>query len=258
MMLTSMESVIRRDRRIIVFSIVGITVLAWNYLIMMAGDVMVMAEAMTGPRTVSWTAVDFTMAFIMWAAMMVGMMLPTASPMVLMFAKVNRNQCNEGKPVVATGIFVAGYVAIWLVFALVAALLQWSLQMIGLLASAMGTANVVFGGIIMIVVGMYQWTPYKDACLRLCQTPLGFLMTRWRDGIGGAFRMGLSHGVYCVGCCWALMLLMYVGGIMNLLWMAALAVLMLAEKITPPNSWLPRIVGVMLVTWGGWVLGVAI
>ncbi len=248
----SVESMIRRDRRVILIGLIGISVLAWSYLVLVT-DNMMMAI-----RFVSWTTADFTMAFVMWAVMMVGMMLPTASPMVLMFAKVNGNQHREGEPIVSTGVFVAGYLAIWAVFALAATLLQWGLQATGLLSSAMGMVNVVVGGSIMIVAGIYQWTPYKNTCLRFCQTPLGFFMTQWRDGVGGAFRMGLSHGAYCVGCCWALMLLMFVSGVMNLLWMAVLVVLILAEKITPPNFWLSRIVGMVLVTWGGWMLGTAI
>lgn len=256
-----LESIVRRDRRIVLLGLLSVTALAWVYLIDMAlemGDMVAMAETMTDPLMISWTAVEFALTFVMWAVMMVGMMLPTASPMILMFARVNRNQRRENEAVVPTGIFVAGYIAIWLSFGVAATLLQWGFQSVALLSPAVGKTNVVAGGLVLVAAGIYQWTPLKDACLRLCQTPLGFLMTRWRDGAGGAFRMGLAHGAYCVGCCWALMLLMFVGGAMNLLWMAVLTVLMLAEKITPPGSWLPRIVGTALVGWGGWVLGAAI
>jgi len=254
---TSMQVAVRRDRRIVLLTLLGVTALAWVYLIVMTldmGDMLAMAETMTSTRAVSWTAVDSAMTFIMWAAMMMGMMLPSAGPMVLMFTRVNRNQRREDEAVVPTGVFVSGYIAIWLTFSITATLLQWGFQSVGLISPVIGKVNVVVGGLVLVAGGIYQWTPLKHACLRLCQTPLGFLMTQWRDGVGGAFRMGLAHGAYCVGCCWALMLLMFVGGVMNLLWMVLLTVVILAEKITPPGSWLPRIAGTTLIGWGGWVL----
>jgi len=270
---TDMESLVRRDRRIVLTCLVGITVLAWIFLVDMAidmgGDVsgsvgdgaslggMFRGDAVAKPRAVTWGSVEFAIAFAMWAAMMMAMMLPTASPMVLMFATINRNQRREDDAIVPTGVFVAGYIAIWVTFALAATLLQWGFQSVGLISPMMGKANAVFGGLVLFAAGIYQWTPLKDACLRLCQTPLGFLMTRWRDGAVGAFRMGLSHGAFCVGCCWALMLLMFAGGVMNLFWMALLTVFMLAEKIVPPGPWLPRAAGTILIMWGGWVLGAA-
>ena len=249
-----LEHAIRRDRIIVGVSLLIVVALAWFYLARMAqgmGDMAELSDALTPAHSHSPT---FTLIFLMWAAMTLGMMLPSASPMILMFANINRKRRLEGETFVPTGVFVAGYLAVWLAFGLMATLLQWRLQTIGLVSPMMGKAHIALGGSVLIAAGIYQWTPLKDACLRLCQTPLGFLMTRWRDGPAGAFYMGVSHGVYCVGCCWVLMLLMFVGGVMNLLWMALLAVLMLAEKLVPPGHWLPRAAGVALTVWGIFIL----
>ncbi len=244
-----LRSTIRRDRWIVVSCLLGVTALAWFYLASMGSGMAVSG----GAGIASWGATDFGLMFLMWAVMMVGMMLPSASPMILMFAKITRSQVEKDL-LGPTGAFVFGYIVIWTGFSLAATLSQWGLQSAGLLSPMMASTNSVFAGLVLVAAGVYQWTPLKHACLRHCQTPLGFLMTRWRDGSGGAFRMGLTHGAYCVGCCWALMALLFVGGVMNLLWIALLSVLVLVEKIAPPVSWLPRFVGTGLVAWGGWIL----
>ena len=253
----SLESVVRRDRRVVLFGLFAVTALAWLYLALMAldmGAMPSMGDALARPRAASWTPVEFVLMFIMWAVMMLGMMLPSASPMILMFARVNRDRRGKVEPLVPTGVFVAGYVAVWTAFSLAATIAQWVLQDVGLLSPMMASTSALLGGLVLTAAGIYQWTPLKHACLRHCQTPLGFLMTRWRNGMGGAFRMGLSHGAYCVGCCWVLMALLFVGGVMNLVWVAALAALVLAEKIAPLGPWLPRIAGTALIGWGGWLL----
>jgi len=257
MAVIDMQSVITRDRRIVLLCLFTVTALAWIYLALMARG---MSGAMTAPSVKVWTSVDLYLMFVMWVVMMLGMMLPSASPMILMFVRVNRNQAGTMglvPPLVPVWVFVAGYVVVWSAFSLVAAIAQWALQYVGLLSPMMASANSIFAGFVLIAAGVYQWTPLKYACLRHCQTPMGFLMTRWRDGTGGAFQMGLAHGAYCVGCCWALMAMLFVGGVMNLVWIAVLAVLVLAEKIVPPGPWLSRSVGVVLVFWGGWVLATA-
>ena len=244
----------RRDRWIIVFGLFSVTALAWYYLTLMAdgmNDMVMIGDAMAKMRIAPWTAVDFVLMFIMWMVMMVGMMLPSASPMILMFAKIYRDQNQRGEPFVPTGIFVAGYIAVWGAFSLVATVLQCSLQDAGFLSPMMTSTSSVFSGLAFIVVGLYQWTPLKNACLRHCQSPLSFLMTRWRDGSAGAFQMGLSHGAYCVGCCWGLMALLFVGGVMNLLWVAAITIFVLAEKNTQAGPWGARITGAALIAWGG-------
>ncbi len=256
----SLKSMIRRDRWIVLFGLLSVTALAWLYLVLMAADMndmtamSEMGDAMAKIRIVPWTIVDFGLMYVMWSVMMMGMMLPSASPMVLMFAKINRDQRDKGELFVPTGTFVAGYIAIWSAFSLVATVLQLELHDAGWLSPMMASTNAAYSGIAFMLVGLYQWMPLKNACLRHCQTPLGFLMTRWRDGAGGAFRMGLSHGAYCVGCCWALMVLLFVGGVMNLLWVAAIAIFVLAEKFMQPDSWLHRISGAALIAWGAWTV----
>ena len=252
-----LESVLKRDRWVVLSSLFAVTALAWLYLVLLAfdmNDMAAMGDAMTKVRTTAWSTADFGLMFIMWVVMMVGMMLPSASPMIMMFTRINRTQRGRGEPFVPVAIFVAGYLAAWSAFSLVATLAQWGLQSIGLLSPAMAGTDAVLGGVMFVAAGIYQWTPLKNACLRHCQTPLGFLMTRWRDGAGGAFGMGLTHGILCVGCCWALMVLLFVGGVMNLLWVAALAGFVFLEKIAPPGPWPPRLAGTALIAWGGWVL----
>jgi predicted metal-binding membrane protein len=234
----SLGRIARHDHRITAMSLVALTALAWLYLaVVMANDM----------NAAPWSALEFSLMFVMWAVMMVGMMTPSAGPMILMFARLT----GESAPSGSTGLFVAGYLAVWSAFSLVATTLQWSLHEIGLLSPMMASANAVFGGLVCVAAGLYQWTLLKQSCLRHCQTPLSFLMTRWREGAGGAFRMGLAHGAFCVGCCWALMALLFVGGVMNLLWVAALAGFVLVEKISLPGPWLPRLTGAALIAWGG-------
>jgi len=230
----------------VLFSLFGLTVLAWIALVRMAFD-------MNGMSAASGGRFEFTLMFAMWAVMMVGMMVPSATPMILMFTRTSRNNRNKDEPFVPTAYFVAGYIVVWSGFGLAATVLQWGLQNVGLLSPVLVGTNAVFAGLVFIAAGLYQWTPFKDACLRHCQTPLGFLMTRWRDGAGGALRMGFEHGAYCVGCCWMLMALLFVGGVMNLLWVAVLAAFVLLEKLSPPGPWVPRISGTALMAWGGLV-----
>ncbi len=253
--MTSTASVLRRDRRVVALALFAVVVLAWVYLVVMVGFGV---ETVAGTHTAAWTAAEFALMSIMWAVMMVAMMLPSASPMILMFARINRDNRGRNEPFVPTGLFVAGYVVIWLAFSLAATAMQGGLHRIGLLSPTMASTDGAFGGAVLVAAGLYQWSSLKHVCLRHCQTPLGFLMTRWRDGAGGAFRMGLSHGAYCVGCCWVLMALLFVGGVMNPLWVAALAAFVFVEKIAAPGFRLPRIAGAALIVWGGWVLGSAL
>jgi len=181
-------------------------------------------------------------------------MLPSASPMIVMFARINQSQPKKPGPSLPIWIFATGYVVVWLGFSVAATVTQMVLQTIGLLSPMMASTSTVFGAAVLIAAGIYQWTPLKHACLRHCQSPLGFLMTRWRDGPGGAFSMGITHGAYCVGCCWVLMALLFVGGVMNLIWIAALALLVLMEKLAPAGPWPPRITGSGLIAWGYWIL----
>ena len=254
---TTLETLITRDRWWVLAGLAGVTALAWIYLIGMAaamGDGMLeMGDAMTTARTTTWTSADFLLMFLMWAIMMVGMMLPSAAPMILLFALVNRRKESRGHPGTPTTVFVSGYLAAWTAFSVVATVLQWALQRAGLLSPMMMTTSTVIGGGALLAAGVYQWTPFKSTCLRHCQSPLQFITSHWREGTRGAFQMGWHHGLYCLGCCWFLMCLLFVGGVMNLLWIAGLAVFVLVEKVWP-RRWVPRMSGLVLVVWGAVIL----
>ncbi len=244
-----------RDRLVIWSALIAITALAWLYLFYldhrmtppMAGD-----TAMAGmdmPMPMPWSAADFFVAFAMWGVMMVGMMVPAAAPVMLVFAGAHARRGGRRMPW-ATLLFGLGYVAVWLAFSAGAALAQGALHQAALLSPAASVSNAWVGGAILIVVGIYQWTPLKRACLRHCQSPLGFLMTHWRDGGLGALQMGMRHGIYCLGCCWALMGLLFVAGVMNLAWVAALTLFVLLEKLGPAGATVARVAGVGLIVTG--------
>jgi predicted metal-binding membrane protein len=206
----------------------------------------------------SWRAADFGLMYVMWAVMMVAMMAPSAAPMLLMFATLNRKRREREAPYVSTGVFLAGYVIVWAVFSIAATAGNWGLHQASLLSSMMGASTSGYlGGVLLLLAGAFQWSRLKNECLTQCRTPMGFLMTSWREGRGGALRMGLDHGAYCLGCCWALMLLLFVLGIMNLVWIAALAAFVLAEKVLPRSEWVSRGTGVLLAGWGMWAIATA-
>jgi predicted metal-binding membrane protein len=190
--------------------------------------------------------------------MMIAMMLPSATPMVLLFATMNRKQKDAGNPFVPTSLFASAYLIAWAGFSLAAVALQWSLESMALLSPLSASTNTVFGGLVLLAAGIYQLTPLKRACLRHCRSPIQFVLTRWRGGANGAFRMGLEHGAYCVGCCWFLMGLLFFGGVMNLYWITGIALFVLLEKSVPMDHWLSYFAGAALIVGGGIVLaGVA-
>jgi predicted metal-binding membrane protein len=197
-----------------------------------------------------WTSGYAVLIFAMWWIMMVAMMLPSATPMLLLFARVNRKEKAGGRPYVPTAFFAVGYLAAWGGFSIIAAGVQWMLVQLGLMSGMMATTSIRLGGAILIAAGAWQLTPIKQVCLRHCRSPLSFLVSAWRPGRQGAFRMGLEHGTYCLGCCWFLMGLLLFGGIMNLYWVAGLAAYVLVEKTVPLGLWLARITGAALVAWG--------
>ncbi|HEY6923266.1 MAG TPA: DUF2182 domain-containing protein, partial [Steroidobacteraceae bacterium] len=208
------------------------------------------------PAIAPWSAIEFTLVFVMWAVMMVGMMAPSAAPMILLYARVGRQAEAGGKPFVATGWFAAGYFLAWAGFSLAATLVQWVLEREALLDARMANTNIAVAATVLIAAGIYQWTPLKNACLAHCQTPFGFLMSHggFRTHIGGCVHLGLLHGIYCVGCCWILMALLFVVGVMNVLWIALLALLVLLEKLTPWGRWVARIVGAVCIAAGAWMV----
>jgi predicted metal-binding membrane protein len=191
----------------------------------------------------------------MWTVMMVGMMTPSAAPMILMYARAGRYAQAQGTPLAATVWFAVGYFLVWIPFALLATAVQWALERTALLDSWMASTSNVLGGVVFLAVGSYQWTRFKDVCLAQCQKPFAFLMLQGgcRPDAPGSLMLGLRHGAYCVGCCWALMALLFVGGVMNVLWIAALALLVLLEKVTPFGRRIASLAGMVLIAAGVWL-----
>ena len=239
------------DRVAILSALAAITGLAWLYLVRTAGGMTgAMTEApMEIVRIRAWESADFLLVFLMWAIMMVGMMVPSAIPMTLVYAAVVRKAVRQGTVVPPTFVFVSGYVAMWTLFSVAATLAQWGLDRAALLSPMLVTTSPAIGAGLLIAAGVYQLTPFKQACLRRCRSPAHFISGHWRQGAPGAFRMGVEHGAFCLGCCWLLMGLLFVGGVMNLLWIAAIAVFVLVEK-TVPHATLPARIGggAMIVT----------
>ena len=191
----------------------------------------------------------FAAAALMWVVMMIAVMLPSAMPMILTFSSVYKKQKEKGNSFVPTWIFVLGYLVIWSLFAIIAAGGQWLLRINGFLSNDLAIAGP-FAGIIIMAAGIYQLTPLKDMCLRKCQSPFDFLMTNWAEGTKGALIMGLNHGKYCIGCCWFLMILLFAAGIMNILWVAAIATFVIIEKLLPPGHWVSKAAGILLILIG--------
>lgn len=251
----NVEALARRDRTLALLGLAGLTLLAWAFLVRMAREMAAHASmGMAMPMPAAWDAGRGLLTFLMWAIMMVAMMVPSAAPMIAIFATINRRRAESGTAAVPTAIFLAGYLVVWSAFSLVATLGQGALQWAALLSPSTLRAAPVAGGVLLLVAGAYQLTPLKYACLSRCQSPLGFVMTEWREGRAGAFVMGLRHGAFCVGCCWALMTLLFVAGVMNLLWVAALAALVLVEKVAPWPRAVSWAVGGILLGGGVWVL----
>ncbi|MHC4996706.1 MAG: DUF2182 domain-containing protein [Planctomycetota bacterium] len=249
--------VARRDRALVLGALVALAALAWVYTIHLGlGAAYMPMGGMAMPMMMAWSAVDFAFMFVMWAVMMFAMMLPSVTPTVMIYERVRAKREEAGRPFVPTGAFVTGYLAAWVGFSLVATTLNWWLHTDGALTSMMGRVAPATGGVLLIIAGLFQWTPLKDACLDHCRSPMGFLTTHWREGTAGALRMGLHHGAYCLGCCWMLMALLFVLGVMNLPWVAVLTIVVLAEKILPHGQYLSRGLGVGLITWGGWLIAV--
>ncbi len=251
----SAEALVRRDRVLAGSALAALALVAWLYLFRLEGmSGMTMGPAMPGPMSGDREAGRLLLTFLMWAVMMVAMMVPAASPMILTFAAINRRRSAAGTRAVPTAVFLAGYLAVWSGFSLGAAALQRALQTAALLAPGALTATPLAGAALLIAAGLYQLTPLKYACLARCQSPLGFILGEWREGAVGAFVMGLRHGAFCVGCCWALMALLFVAGVMNLLWVAAIAGFVLVEKLVPSPRAVSWGAGALLLAWGGWVL----
>ena len=263
----SLERLLRRDSASVVASLILITMLAWIYLIVLAldmagGDMSLMAMDMSlaGSRggigematamilePQPWTWLTFVLMLLMWWVMMIGMMVPSAAPMILLFARLQRQKLSHENPGLRIALFTSGYVLMWLVFSAAATTAQWVLGELALLSPMMKSTSPILAAAIFAVAGIYQLTTLKQACLAHCQAPVHFLSAQWRKGDLGAFLMGLHHGAYCVGCCWFLMALLFAGGVMNLLWVAVIAAFVLLEKAVPKGFWVTRISGPLML-----------
>jgi predicted metal-binding membrane protein len=266
--MSALEAVLRRDRAVVIAALAIITTLAWADLAWLVNDMWMGGMEMTGfrmipsgqglmmPASAPWRPIEVGYVFAMWVVMMIGMMTPSVAPMILIYARVGRQAAIAGQPFVASAWFAAGYLLAWTAFSLVATSAQWALERAALLTPMMESANNILGGILLIAAGLYQWTPLKDACLSYCQTPLTFIMRHggFRREATSALALGLRHGLYCIGCCWAVMLLLFVGGVMNLLWIAALAALVLLEKVVPFGRLIARLAGIAFIVGGAWLL----
>jgi predicted metal-binding membrane protein len=247
-----LEQTLRHDRLIVAIGIAAVVAFSWGYLLAGAGIDMSMADMPMDPEP--WSAAQVLLMFAMWWVMMIAMMVPSAAPAILLFAAIKRRQAATDSPVIASWLFLAGYLVIWAGFSLVAVLLQWTLDQAGLLSGMMASTSNVLAGVILVAAGLYQLTPIKRACLRYCQSPLLFLSSYWQADALGPLRMGFRHGSYCVGCCWFLMALLFVVGVMNLAWIAAVAIYVAFEKLLPRSQWLSGMAGVVLIVAGGVVL----
>jgi predicted metal-binding membrane protein len=248
----------RIQRRVFTGGLLALVVASWSYLVyqdwaMRHMDLVDMAMPGAGP----WSSADFVLVFVMWAVMMIAMMLPSVLPTLRAYRAVVSTRDHQRRPDALTAVFAAGYVFTWTIFSAIATLTQSVLHAFTLVSPAMRAASPSIAGALLIAAGVYQWTPSKRVCLAQCASPLQFLRRHWRPGASGAWRMGLVHGAYCAGCCWMLMALLFVYGMMNLGWIIAIAMYVLSEKLLPAQRWLPRLAGALLILWGGTVLSIA-
>jgi len=252
---TALERALKRDRLLVMVGLFVVVLLATIYTVLGIGMSMSaitmtkMAIEMPGMMmvTADWTPRYVLLVFLMWWVMMAAMMVPSAAPTVLLYANLVRKNKRADKPYASTSIFLSGYLFIWGCFSLAATMLQWSLVSIGQMSGMMEITYTPVAAVLLLAAGLYQVSPIKQACLRHCQHPLIFFMHNWKSGNSGALRMGIQNGWFCLGCCWALMALLFVGGVMNLLWIAAVALFVGLEKLAANRPWLTKLSSVALV-----------
>lgn len=228
----------------------GLSLLGWAFVFWSATNMDAPLVKLMMPMKSIWSPVEALLVWVMWAVMMGAMMLPSAAPMILAHRRV---VAQKGAPA-DNRWFTLSYLLVWSGFSVVAAALQWGLQSMDVLSHMLVLKSQWMGAVIMITTGAIQWTPLKNICLQKCRTPIGFLTTEWRPGGRGALAMGLKHGIYCVGCCWALMALLFVFGVMNLIAIVGLATLVAFEKLVPGGDKYGRYGGWVFISWGGWIL----
>lgn len=252
---TALEAALLRDRWLVGGALALAVVLSWAWIVPMALD---MYGSMSGAS--AWVTSTgrglehHALLFAMWLVMMCGMMLPTAAPVILIYTAIVRRSDEGSDAAPRAYLFVAGYLAVWTIFSLAITLLQSALTALALVSPTMEVTRPVFGGALLVAAGLYQMTPLKQSCLRSCRSPATFLAEHWRAGRAGAWRMGLDHGLHCLGCCWALILLLFVGGVMSLLGIVAIAVFVLAERSAPLPMQGGRLSGAALILAGAWMI----
>lgn len=246
--MSAVSALPRRERLFLIVGMLGGASLAWLYLFYDA------RRTNAGMSCACAGTTAILPLFFMWSVMMIAMMLPSALPMVLTFAGLSRNRRQQGRPYVPVITFVSGYLVVWFVFSAAAAIAQWLLHRRALLSPDMASSSALLAGLLLLVAGIFQFTPLKRACLTRCRGPMEWIMTGWREGRGGAFRMGIEHGLFCTGCCWALMTLLFVLGVMNLLWVAGLTLLVCIEKLLPRPAITISAIGAALILWGAYVM----
>jgi len=260
--IATLERLILRDRLVMGMGLAAITALAWMYLAREAAGMSAMAEeagmhaamGMADPR--AWGLTDWFWLFVMWAVMMVAMMLPSAAPVMVLVLGVYRRRADHQARLAAAS-FVGGYVIVWAAFSVAASAAQVALHQAAVLAPDMRVRSGAISGGLLLIAGIYQWLPLKQACLAHCQSPLGFLSQHWREGAAGGLLLGMRHGAFCVGCCWLLMTLLFVVGVMNLVWVAALTAFVLIEKLARQGAVVGRVAGAAVAAWGVYLVASA-
>ncbi len=263
---TNVEALLKQERWIVAVGLLAIIALAWWWLLQGAGTGMNVMNMTTWqfppparPSVVqSWSPQYTVVMLLMWWIMMIAMMTPSAAPMILLYSRAHRYECDRGKieaSVAPAFSFLGGYLAIWLAFSALATGLQWALEKAGLIhAMLMWSLEPIFAAILLLAAGLYQLSSLKEVCLHHCRSPARFLAENYQPGAAGAFRMGTKHGLFCLGCCWFLMALLFAGGVMNLVWIAGLTILVLIEKVAPLGHTIARLSGLLMIAWGAWIL----
>ncbi|WP_394175832.1 DUF2182 domain-containing protein [Thalassotalea litorea] len=229
-------------RLLIITTLLFVIYLSWHY--------MLFGMTMNMDPVATWQGSDIFLLFVMWAIMMAGMMLPSAAPVILLIDKINQKRLINRQSYTPTLFFICGYLLAWSSYSILVTLLQWWFHHLALLTPMMDSANHFFSAAILIIAGIYQFTPWKQQCLRFCRSPLAVISKGWQPGITGGLKLGFTHGSYCVGCCWFLMAILFVTGVMNLQWILILTLLVLIEKIAPKGIQFSKLIGAVLIVYG--------
>lgn len=250
---STLAYLLKKDRFVVLTALFMLCALSWLYIIYLYRQMHPMnmdALFFAMPMSSKWSWPDFVLLFLMWFIMMIAMMIPSVTSLVLIFTAINRKRKQRQNPFVSSAYLLSGYFLVWAAFSLFATFLQWLLQRVSLLNPEMVTTNKILGGLILISAGIFQFTHLKNRCLGYCRTPISFIQRNWKEGKRGALHMGMENGLYCLCCCWILMILLFVSGIMNLLWIAVISLFVLFEKVLPSVKIVSAIAGITLITYG--------